>query len=79
MTNEVWRVIPMFRDYEISNEGRVRRRRRAYAMGAQVGRILKPWRGVGGELYVSLRADGATHPCVVSSLLAAAFPRRRAS
>lgn len=75
MTREVWRSIPLFDAYEVSNRGRVRRVKRG-PNGAPC-KELKSWMGFGGRLYVSLRADGQTHTFTVSALQASAFGRRR--
>ena len=72
-SREVWRTIPLFEAYQVSNHGRVRRVARG-ANGAPP-KILKPWVGVGGERYVSLRADGHTHTSVVDALVEIAFRR----
>lgn len=83
MTREFWRTVPDFPDYEVSTGGRIRRRVTA-ANGLPAGRELKPWLGLGGALYVSLRRDGRTHSLTVNAVHASAFnppmaDRRRAS
>lgn len=77
-TREIWRAVPMFDAYEVSNLGRVRRVKRGEKNGAP-RKVLKPWAGVGGETYVTLRAEAHSHTCAVSALVEIAFRRRRPS
>lgn len=75
MTREVWRPVPMFPDYQVSNHGRVRRIVRA-SNGSPAGRVLKTWAGLGGVVYVALRAERKTHHCEVENLRRLAFAQR---
>lgn len=80
MTREQWRIVPGFEAYEASNHGRIRRRVTA-KNGCPKGRELKPWLGLGGRLYVALRADGRTYRFSVDAVHKSAFAptRKKAS
>lgn len=71
-TDEVWRPVPGWPEYEVSESGAVRRL--AAGHGARAGRILKPWRNKQtGYLQVSLWRRNQDHRTTVHRLVAAAF------
>lgn len=65
-----WRVIPGYENYEVSDDGRVRRVGRGG--GAKVGRVLKPWLSLGYH-YVGLWSGNAQTRIGVHRLVALAF------
>ena len=75
MTNEqteVWRIVPEFSAYEVSNKGRVRRRTAKGRWGA--GHILSPGEADNGHLYVMLTDDaGKIRKQFIHRLVANAF------
>jgi len=69
--NEEWREVPGYLAYEVSNFGRVRRRKSARGWGA--GHILRPAAARGGHLYVILSDGKSTRKQYVHRLVALAF------
>lgn len=68
--NQVWRPAPGFPDYEVSDQGRVRRATKS--RGATVGGVLKP-STTSGNQQVVLYLDGERRYVYVKDLVAAAF------
>ena len=66
-----WKEAPGFPDYEISDEGDVRRAKPG--RGAVVGKIVKPWIDKDGRLSVTIRTGGETKTVRPSRLVAIAF------
>jgi len=55
-----WRVVPSFPDYEVSENGDLRRA--VAARGSQIGKVLKPWvREDGYRMYIVRRAGKSFH------------------
>lgn len=69
-TNEKWRDIPDWSEYQVSDIGRVRRAKGG--IGARVGRIVKPYNALGYN-YVSLWRDNKVTKIGVHRLVALAF------
>ena len=67
MTEEIWKPILGFDDYEVSNQGRVRSNKRS------TPHILKPSPQRSGHLQLWLRKDGKTHAVRVHRLVLEAF------
>src|ERR1041385_1280355 len=65
-TSELWRVIPAFPQYEVSNTGRVK------SLRFGKSRILKPWVRK-GYAYVALSRDGHMNKRPVHQLVLEAF------
>jgi len=53
---EVWRLVPGYPDYEVSDQGRVRRREAVGRWAA--GHVLSPGKAHSGHLYVILTGPG---------------------
>lgn len=71
--NEIWKPIQGFRDYFISNMARVKSLRK---IRTNTERILKPYLGANGYLYVNLYQDGkVTHKYIHRLVLEAFIPR----
>jgi hypothetical protein len=69
---EEWRPVPGYSAYEVSDQGRVRRRRGARGWAA--GHLLKPAEARSGHRYVILAGDdGRTRKQFVHRLVATAF------
>lgn len=60
-----WRRVPGFPDYDVSDQGQVRR--------FPSGRLLKPWPDTHGYRKVTLRRGGHSHAAKVSWLVLSAF------
>jgi len=67
MTEEIWKPIAGFDDYEVSNHGRVR----SYKQNKE--RLLKPSPQASGHLQLWLRRDGQTVAVRVHRLVLEAF------
>lgn len=67
---EYWRMVPGFPEYQVSDQGRVKRV--AGGGGATPGRILKPWATLGYQ-YVGLWSGGKQTRIGVHRLVAMAF------
>ena len=74
---EIWKPIPDFKGYEVSNEGRVRSYfKRAYytwVIADTPQRILKPSRDPNGYPGVNLQKDGVGHRRRIHQLIMLAF------
>jgi hypothetical protein len=70
-TTEIWKEIPCFNSYEVSNLGRIRRSRPAPT--TRIRKILKPSPDDRGYFGVVLRRDGRSFPRRVHVLVAKAF------
>jgi len=71
LLGEIWKPIPNFDQYEVSNFGRVRSYKRSYGYKAN---ILTPRIAIGsGHLRVSLRSKGKTYDHFIHRLVAFAF------
>ena len=82
MTSEIWKPIPGFDGYEVSDQGRVRsfhKRDRGDVAGPvwiisdEPQRILSPGSCKRGYQTVGLRMDGKTHPRKIHALVMLAF------
>lgn len=78
MENELWKVIPEFDNYEISNSGRIRCKERMIkrkTVGDFVYKehYLKPYNNGNGYLRVQLKQDGKIKKFYVHRLVAMAF------
>lgn len=70
--NAEWRTIPNWPEYEVSEEGHVRRA--LGGRGARAGRVLKPWRNVQNDyLYVGLWRGNRSKAIPIHRLVAMAF------
>lgn len=70
--DEIWKMVPDWPEYEVSNLGRVRRCKSGH--GAVSGKILKPYGGrKWGHLTVNLCCNGKLKVCRIHRLVAAAF------
>lgn len=67
---ELWRVIPGWPEYQVSDHGRVRRIARNH--GARCGRVLKAWVSL-GYWYVQLWRGNRRYGVAVHRLVASAF------
>ena len=64
--SDMWKQIDEFQNYEISDRGEVR--------NIQSGKVLKPWIGVGGYVYINLtNGHGKPMPKRLHRLVAKAF------
>ena len=71
-TDEVWRAIPDYTAYEVSDRGRVRRR--LSAAGWSTGHVLRPAAMPSGHLYVLLTQNpGSSRKQFVHRVVALAF------
>ena len=68
---ENWKKIENFRDYEVSDLGRIRRS--TPARGTRAGKVLRPGTDPNGRLTVALCVDGKAHTKMVHVLVAKAF------
>lgn len=69
---EIWKPIPVYPDYEISNHGRVRRCNSVGRWAA--GHVLRPGQARSGHLYVMLsKADRHARKQYIHRLVAMAF------
>lgn len=66
-----WKRSEIFPDYEVSDEGRVRRL--TPGRGARVGKEVSPWTDPDGRVTVTLRRDGETKTIRVATLVCSAF------
>jgi len=71
LTVEEWRTIPGYPDYEVSNQGRVRRRTASHQLPA--GYVLTHVTSRDGYLQVNLWKDGAVGKKMVHRLVLLAF------
>ena len=71
MSKEIWRTIPEFPDYAVSNIGNVKRIKDAKT--SKAGRIVKTHRMRSGYVGVVLRKDGCSITQYVHSLVLSAF------
>ena len=67
MSSEIWKPVPEFEDYEVSNQGRVR------SYKYKEPRILKPSPQRSGHLQLWLRRNGTTVPVRVHRLVLEVF------
>lgn len=67
----IWAISSLFPDYEVSDEGEVRRL--TPARGARAGAICKPYVDKDGRVTVSLRCAGKTKTVRVATLVCTAF------
>lgn len=70
MIEEIWKSVPGFEDYEVSNYGRVRSLH--YKNGNKV-KVLKPFKDHQGYLHVNLRNNGKRWCVKVHRLVALLF------
>ena len=64
--SDMWKQIDEFQNYEISDRGEVR--------NIQSGKVLKPWIGVGGYVYINpTNGHGKSMPKRLHRLVAKAF------
>ena len=72
---EIWRPIPGYEGYEVSNFGNVRSYRLSGLNGGRrsVPVTINPWTKLSGHLSVSLRKKGNTHKKLVHRLVLLAF------
>lgn len=71
---EIWKPIPSFDGYEVSNQGNVRSYRRSGGGSFhKIPHSLKPSANQGGYLGVSLRQDGETHRKMIATLVMLVF------
>lgn len=83
MSKEIWKSIPGFDGYEVSNQGRVRSFKKSIGLGAGKGsmsiiadepqRILSPRHRKGGYLAVGLCANGKVCDFYIHALVMLAF------
>ena len=69
---EIWKPIPNFKDYEVSNYGRVRRWSNSRAVSQASPHYIKPWIGSRGH-RVSLHKDNKKFDRMLRRLVAEAF------
>jgi len=68
---EKWKTIKGFKDYAISNCGKVKRL--TPARGTKVGHILKPWKISDGYLIIELRKNGESYSKLIARLVTENF------
>lgn len=66
-----WRTVPSFPDYEVSEEGDVRRA--VAAKGSRIGKVLKPWIRDDGYRMLILRHEGRSIHKKAHQLVCEAF------
>lgn len=70
-TEEIWKPVPDWPEYEVSNLGKVKRV--AAGSNAVIGRILKPQPLGAGYICVNLSARGTRKKMLIHRLVASAF------
>ncbi len=68
---ELWKDIPEYDAYAVSNHGRIRRTKAS--RGTRVGKLLNPWKGTDGYLYVTLCIDREIKAVAMHRLVCLAF------
>lgn len=71
MGAEIWKPVPDWPEYSVSNLGRVKRV--TSSPGTRSGKILKPYKRNGGYLVVSLCRNGKKKDMYLHRVVASAF------
>jgi hypothetical protein len=69
--DEVWRLIPGYEDYSVSNFGNVKRQ--SSGKGTRAGRSIKACRDAGGRMVFNVRAYGKTKQVKIHRVVMLAF------